>query len=94
MNIDTESTANATPDLELFGDPDMWLLISKASSARGGWMRSTKALQIPGVGCLVQVSTQRDGNVAESVTFVPGIEVAEDRAADGKISGRRLIHGF
>lgn len=37
-------------------------------------MKSTKALQIDGVGCLVQVSTESAGKgVAEALVFIPEV---------------------
>jgi len=72
-------------DLEQFGNPDGWKLICKASSQSQKWMKSTKAMDI-GVGCLVQVTTQNDGNIAEAVTFVPSICVMES-----KYGGYRLV---
>lgn len=71
-------------DLETFGDGDSFRLICKASSQKQGWMKSTKALEIAGVGCLVQVTTQQrnaDGSyaVAEALTWVPGICISPER---------------
>ena len=63
------------PDLVTFGDVDTWKLICKASSDTEGWMKSTKALQIDGVGCLVQVTTQQGDHVAEALAFVPGVRI-------------------
>ena len=60
------------------GNADIWRLLAKASSRSQGWMKSTKVLEIPGVGCLVQVSTQHLGQVAEALTFVPGCGVTKD----------------
>jgi len=70
----SEAKANI-PDLVTFGDGNMWKLLCKVSSKKEGWMKSTKALQIDGVGCLVQVTTQQGDNVAEAVTFIPGVRV-------------------
>ena len=64
-------------DIEIFGG-DVWVLISKASSESQGWMKSTKAMQLGGIGVLVQVSTQQGGNVAEAITFVPGASICTD----------------
>ena len=61
-------------DVETYGDPDSWVLICKASSKSQGWMKSTKAMDLGGA-CLVQVTTQQGDNVAESVTYVPDIEI-------------------
>lgn len=65
-------------DLKTFGNPNAWRLLCKASSEAEGWMKSTKVLEIAGRGCLVQVTTQQGDNVAEAVTFVPGVTLRED----------------
>ena len=76
-------------DLIVFGNGDTFKLICKASSKEEGWMKSTKAMQIDGVGCVVQVTTQQGDNVAEALTFVPGVRIEE---IDGdKANGRRLV---
>jgi len=79
-------------DIKVFGDGDMFRLLCKASSEDEGWMKSTKAMEIPGVGCLVQITTQQknpDGSyaVAEALSFVPGVRITED-AVNG---GRELV---
>ena len=75
-----------TPSLEVFGDGDLWQLLVKVSSATmNGWMKSTKALEIPNVGCLVQVTTQYMDNVAEALTFVPGVRV------EGEGENRKIV---
>ncbi len=72
-------------DIKVFGDGDTFKLICKASSKAQGWMKSTKAMEIPGVGCVVQVSTQQGDNIAEAMTFVPGAKIVD---IDGE---RRLV---
>lgn len=81
-NVDMASAKQSTPDIEVAGNPGAWVLICKASSKKQGWMKSTKAMDVPG-GCLVQVTTEHRNphafNVvtacAEAVTFVPGGKV-------------------
>jgi len=78
-------------DIKVVGNGDMFRLLCKASSEAEGWMKSTKAMEIAGVGCVVQVTTQQrnqDGSysVAEAVTFVPGVALADDENR-----GRRLV---
>lgn len=76
-------------DLKVFGNGDTFQLICKASSTAQGWMKSTKAMQIDGVGCVVQVTTQHGDNVAEAITFVPGVKIVP---IDGdKANGRKLV---
>ena len=41
-------------------------------------MKSAKAMEIRGVGCVVQVTTQQGDHVAEALTFVPGVEIVPD----------------
>lgn len=60
--LDNTSAAQAKEkisDLQIWGDGDTFKLICKASSQKEGWMKSTKAMQIDGVGCVVQVTTQQ-----------------------------------
>ena len=42
------------------------------------WMKSTKAMEIEGVGCVVQVTTQQNNHVAEAVCFVPNAVIVDD----------------
>ena len=76
-------------DIKVFGDGDTFKLISKASSADEGWMKSTKAMQIEGVGCVVQVTTQQGDNVAEALTFVPNVKL--EVINGDKANGRKLV---
>lgn len=76
-------------DLKVFGDGDTFKLICKASSESEGWMKSTKAMEIPGVGCVVQVTTQQGKRVAEALTFVPNCRI--DLIDGDKKNGRRLV---
>lgn len=77
-NSDVEGTRVNVPDVRVVGDGDLFLLLSKASSEAEGWMKSTKAMEIEGAGCIVQVTTQQGDQVAEALCFVPGVEVVRD----------------
>ena len=85
-NVDVSGATEAIKDLEVFGDGDKFKLLAKASSRSEGWMKSTKAMEIAGVGCVVQVSTQQGDQVAEALTFVPGVRVVDDERG-----GRKLV---
>lgn len=79
-NTDVSGTEKNVPDVQKYGDPDSFILICKAWSEAEGWMKSTKAMEIAAVGCLVQVTTQQrnmDGSyvVAEALTFVAGVRI-------------------
>lgn len=84
-NSDVEQARHHTPDLEVVGDGNLFQLLCKASSEAEGWMKSTKAMEVPG-GCVVQVTTQQGDRVAEALTFVPGVAIGED--VNG---GRKLV---
>ena len=82
-NTSFSDAENTVSDIVGFGNGDAFQLICKAHSESEGWMKSTKAMQINGVGCLVQVTTQQrnpDGSyaVAEALTFVPGVCLRPD----------------
>ena len=92
-NTDSDGATKNVPDIVKFGNADMFQLLCKASSKAEGWMKSTKAMAVPG-GAVVQVTTQQrnpDGSyvVAEALTFVPGVQVVDDP----DYNGRRLING-
>jgi hypothetical protein len=81
-NSDASGARKNVRDLVIVGDGDAFQLLFKASSQAEGWMKSTKAMQVPG-GCVVQVTTQQrnpDGTyaVAEAITFVPGVIITPD----------------
>ena len=92
LNIsDSYGAKKNIDDLKIFGDPDSWQLICKASSQSQGWMKSTKAMDV-GVGVLVQVTTQQRNPdesyaIAESLCFVPGVII--ETASDGL--GRKIV---
>ena len=111
-NTDAKGAKKNVKDIEFWGNGDTWELICKASSESEGWMKSTKAMEIPGVGCLVQVTTQqlnetdipqqaqvgefnidamvKHSVISESVTFVPGCQIAREYN-DDVLVGRKLI---
>jgi hypothetical protein len=85
-NVDIEQVKEQVSDVCVVGNGDMFSLLCKACSDSEGWMKSTKAMEIPGVGCVVQVTTQQGDHVAEAVCFVPGVKIAKDYN-----NGRKLI---
>ena len=89
-NSDISGAKKNVPDIVVYGNGDLFKLLCKASSKKEGWMKSTKVMEIPHVGCLVQITTQQrnpDGSyaVAEALQFVPGVVLLENAA------GRCLI---
>lgn len=90
-NTDVNGAKKNVKDIVVFGNGDMFQLLCKASSQEEGWMKSTKAMQTPS-GCVVQVTTQQRNidltySIAEAVTFVPGVNIADDT----EFGGRKLV---
>lgn len=56
-----KSAEKNVKDIVFWGDADTFKLISKAHSNEEGWMKSTKAMEIEGVGVVIQVTTQQRG---------------------------------
>jgi hypothetical protein len=81
-NSDANGARKNVKDIKFYGDGDTFRLICKASSEAESWMKSTKAMDIPGAGCVVQITTQQrnpDNSyaIAEAVTFVPNVRISE-----------------
>jgi hypothetical protein len=95
-NTDVNGAKKNVNDLVVFGDGDMFQLLCKASSQSEGWMKSTKAMEISPIGCVVQVTTQQrniDGtySVAEALTFVPGARIVASGDSENGTTGRKLV---
>jgi hypothetical protein len=100
-NTTLDGAKKKIPDLEVFGGDD-WKLLNKASSEEEGWMKTTKAYEIPGVGCLVQCETmQRNGDSVQIATIDQAdenvIKSFRDRAeAEGGklVNERKYEHSY
>lgn len=90
-NTTASQAKDNVKDIVFWGDGDTFKLICKASSKKEGWMKSTKAMQINGVGCVVQVTTQQGKNVSEAVTFVPLTKIKETTDENGIVVSRKLV---
>lgn len=84
-NTDVSGAAVNVRDLKIYGNGDTFQLICKASSKAECWMKSTKAMDILGVGCVIQVTTQQDDNVSEALVFVPGVRIKVNENGTRKI---------
>ena len=85
-NVSDETLKANVGDVQLFANADKWLCIGKCWSAKEKWMHSTKAMNIPGFGCVVQVSTQQGEQVTTSLTSIQGVGVYPS-----KYGGHRLV---
>ena len=89
QNSTVDGAKKNISDLVVYGDGDTFKLIAKASSKNEGWMKSTKALEIVGLGCLVQVTTLENGQPAEALVFVPDCKI--ELIGGDKSNGRKLV---
>jgi len=89
-NTDANGTKKNVSDVVFFGDGDMFKLLCKASSKSQKWMKSTKAMEVPG-GCVVQSTTQQGDHVAEALTFVPCVRIKAHLDEQGTVVGRSLV---
>ena len=97
-NTTASQAKDNVSDLVVWGNGDMFKLLCKASSEKEGWMKSTKAMEIKSLGCIVQVTTQQrnpDGSysIAEALTFVVHASIIEILDDNDNIVGRMLSDG-
>ncbi len=95
-NTTSNGARKNVKDIQFWGDGDTFKLISKASSEGEGFMKSTKCMEIEGLGCVVQTTTQQrnpDGSYAltDAVTFVPNAKIEVEKNENGDIIGRKLV---
>lgn len=90
-NTDSDGATKNVRDIVFWGNGDTFKLISKAFSESEEWMKSTKAMQIDGVGCVIQVTSQQGNNIAEAVTFVPNVKIDDVVDTNGNVVGRELV---
>ncbi|MHA1988312.1 MAG: hypothetical protein ACW98D_16875 [Promethearchaeota archaeon] len=76
--VNSETLKEKVSDVQIYGNPDLWKLICKASSKKENWMKSTKAMEIEGHGCIVQVTTQQGNNISEALVYVPKVEIRKN----------------
>lgn len=95
-NTTSDGATKNVKDIKFWGNPDMFKLICKAWSEEEGWMKSTKAMEIKGVGCLVQVTTQQGDNVSEAIELIPNTRIKETYAEDGRgdVIAREIVKIF
>ena len=89
-NTTANRAKDQVSDIEFWGNGDIWKLISKASSKKEGWMKSTKAMGILNGGVLVQVTTQQGDNIAEALTYIPNSYIQDFVDDNGKVKARYI----
>jgi hypothetical protein len=98
-NTDSNGAKKNVKDIEFWGNGDTFKLISKASSENEGWFKSTKAMQIDGIGCVIQTTTQQrnpDGSysLTDSTTFAPNTKIEEQFSPENEniVIGRTIVN--
>ena len=91
INTTASQAKDNVKDIKFWGEGDTFKLISKASSVAEGWMKSTKAMEIFGIGCVIQVTTQQGDNIAEALTFVPNTRIVELKDDNGELVCRQVV---
>ena len=95
-NTCANATTKNVKDIVFWGNGDTFKLISKASSEKEGWMKSTKAMDCDG-SVVVQVTTQQrniDGtySIAEALTTVENACIHHQWNKDNtKVISRTII---
>lgn len=74
-------------DTKLIGDPGTWKLIFKVTCKEGKFMKSTRAMEVPG-GCMVQTVTKDNDvdlglGITSSLCFVPDVTVELNKLFPG-----------
>ena len=58
-------------------NPELFRVLSRVASATEGWTQTTKAMEIPGVGCVLQVTIRFGDTVTNTLTLVPGERIVD-----------------
>lgn len=90
-NTTASQAAENVKDIVFWGNGNTFKLIAKASSKQEKWMKSTKAMEITGIGCVIQVTTQQGDNVAEALTFVPNTRIKDIKDENGNVVSRQIV---
>ena len=93
MNINDSSDLNKVDDVEVWGNPDTFTLISKVSSQSEGWMHSIRAMPCCR-GVLTQTTTIENGVPAISTEYISGGEIIERVDDVGEVVERAIVSSF
>lgn len=87
--LDSTNSAQAKASgTSVFGNPDMWVCIAKAWNKQEEWMKSTKVLEVRGVGVFLQTITSEGNQISESVCFAPWVCLNQARTELVTLSGK------
>ena len=83
--ISQNTTKEKVNDVEVSGNTDLFICISKSSSISGNWEKSTNVMEIKEIGCVVKVYTRYGENISEGITFVPDTMLQQDSNGNYKL---------
>ena len=75
--------AMAKVGVDIIGDPELFKLLNREN--RAAYSITHEAMCV-GTGCVLQTTRQQGDNVVQTLTFVPGVQIADD--ING---GRKLV---
>lgn len=76
------------PEFDVIGDTNFFKLLNRVTNTKAGWTKRIKALEIPGVGCIVHMITEHNTHTtSETSVFIPGVRIVDT----GNNGGRRLV---
>lgn len=87
--ISTDDAIVKIPDLKVWGDGDLFKLLSKTSSKKEDWMEATFAM-LTTRGCVVKVLVQQGNNISVDTCYVPDVSIIEERSSEGSVISRKL----
>jgi len=90
INTTASQAKDNVKDIVFWGNGDTFKLICKASSVNEGWMKSTKAMEIKGLGCAIQVTTQQGEQVSEALIFIADCKITETLNEEGIVIKREI----
>jgi hypothetical protein len=74
---------------QTFGPAGLWKTLFKAWNDREGWFKTTKAMELPGYGVLIQTTNNENGQICDDSEKVPGLKLEPN--GDGSY---RLVPGI
>ncbi len=91
-NIEKDDPFRNVKDLKKAGRPGYWTVLAKATSEAEGWTKITKAHEIAGRGCIVEVTVENRAGLADTTFFIPNVRIQPDpEYVPGHDRGNRLV---
>jgi len=65
--------------INVIGNPETWILIHQIAREDGLYVKETKAMEVIGVGVVLNITSQLNGVISETSTFVPNARIASKK---------------